>query len=75
MSITITGIEGVIKEVHYQTFLMEPPNLEAWGVGTDPVKVNCLRCGDGRVRDEEECDDGNDDPDDTCRECTVITEE
>ena len=76
MSVTITGIQGVIKEVHWQTFLMEPPNLEAWGVGTSStLQPNCIRCGDGRLRNDEECDDGNDDPEDTCRECVVISEE
>ena len=66
--LTITGIDGVIFEVHCQDFVMDPEDIEAWGVGTSALQDGCSSsgCGNGSVDSGEECDDGNIDDGDGC---------
>ena len=45
--VTISGINGVILEVHYQNFIIDPENIGAWGVGSSVLKDHCPGCGDG----------------------------
>ena len=77
LNVSVTGIEGVVKEVYIQEFLMEPENLPAWGMGSSStLKANCPSaatfCGDGTVNGQEECDDANTDSDDGCSAtCTI----
>ena len=57
--VTISGINGVILEVHYQNFIIDPENIGAWGVGSSVLKDHCPGCGDGQLDIGEECDDRN----------------
>ena len=57
--LTITGIDEVILEVHYQDFIIDPEDIQARGVGSSALKGRCTGCSDGSVDSGEECDDSN----------------
>ena len=76
-SIQISSIDGIIHEVHYQSFPMEPDALDDWDVGTGFPDNNCpgyvnTDCGNDVIDAGEECDDINGLSTDGCdTDCTI----